>query len=128
MATTPVSDFLAVTLDASDAARLGRFYAELTGGTFTDYPEHGFAEVEWGAVSFNFQTAADYRRPEWPSQEQPQQSHLDFRVTDMDAAIALATALGATLTDEQPGGDMWRVMLDPDGHPFCLCAPPSAAE
>jgi hypothetical protein len=22
--------------------------------------------------------------------------------------------------DHQPGGDRWRVLLDPAGHPFCL--------
>jgi len=30
-------------------------------------------------------------------------------------------ALGATTPEYQPG-ETWRVMLDPAGHPFCLCA------
>ncbi|USY17364.1 hypothetical protein NE857_18635 [Nocardiopsis exhalans] len=28
--------------------------------------------------------------------------------------------LGAHKPEEQPGGDRWRVLVDPAGHPFCL--------
>ncbi len=34
-------------------------------------------------------------------------------------AVADAAGLGATLADFQPQDDV-RVMLDPEGHPFCL--------
>ena len=36
------------------------------------------------------------------------------------AAAAASLKLGATRPDHQPGGDRWRVLLDPAGHPFCL--------
>ncbi len=45
--------------------------------------------------------------------------HLDIEVDDLAAATAHATALGASLADEQPQDDV-RVLLDPAGHPFCL--------
>ena len=45
--------------------------------------------------------------------------HLDFEVTDLDAAVAHAIGLGARVHDHQPQ-DSVRVMLDPAGHPFCL--------
>jgi hypothetical protein len=45
--------------------------------------------------------------------------HLDFEVTDLEAAVASAIASGAEIAAYQPQEDV-RVMLDPDGHPFCL--------
>ena len=125
--TTPISEFLAFTIDSADAMRTARFYAELTGGEVTgEYPEYGFASATVLGVPFNFQTVADYTAPQWPGQEHPQQFHLDFRVPDLKTATEHATGLGATVADVQPAaeaGGSWRVMIDPDGHPFCLCPP-----
>ena len=73
--------------------------------------------------TLNFQTVENYSAPQWPGQEHPQQFHLDFRVPDLEAAVAHATSLGATVAEGQPEGTTWQVMLDPDGHPFCLCPP-----
>ena len=122
-----VTELLAVCIDASDAAALARFYADLTGGEVTgDYPEYGYAQAEVLGSTLNFQTVADFARPQWPGQEHPQQFHLDFRVPELEAATARAVALGATIAETQPAAEVgmnWRVMLDPDGHPFCLCPP-----
>ncbi len=124
MASHPVTALIAFTIDSSDAARLANFYADLTGGTVTGvYPEYGYAQMEYGDATFNFQTVADYSRPQWPGQQHPQQYHLDFRVSDLQAAVDHATSLGATVAPEQPGGAAWQVLIDPDGHPFCLCPP-----
>jgi hypothetical protein len=46
--------------------------------------------------------------------------HFDFQVGDLDEAVDEAVALGATLATHQPQDNV-RVMLDPAGHPFCLC-------
>ncbi|TIC89023.1 VOC family protein [Nocardioides sp. GY 10113] len=122
--TTPVTGFIAFTIDTPDASRAARFYADLAGGEVTgEYPEYGYAQVEILGQTLNFQSVADYGRPEWPGQAHPQQFHLDLRVGDLAAAIAHAEALGATVAAEQPEGATWRVMIDPDGHPFCLCPP-----
>ncbi len=122
--TTPINELIAFTIDCSDAGRLARFYADLTGGEVTGvYPEYGYAQLTYGTATLNFQTATDYSRPQWPGQEHPQQFHLDFRVQDLEAGLAHATKLGATQAEHQPGGEQWRVMIDPDGHPFCLCPP-----
>ena len=40
--------------------------------------------------------------------------------TPVDAAVAAAERLGARQADSQPQPALWRVMLDPAGHPFCL--------
>ena len=125
--TAPISELLAFTIDSPDAIALARFYAELTGGEVTgEYPEYGYASATLLGSPFNFQTVADYGRPQWPGQEHPQQFHLDFRVPDVEAATEHAVGLGATVAESQPAasvGGAWRVMLDPDGHPFCLCPP-----
>ena len=45
--------------------------------------------------------------------------HLDFHVDDLREACVHALRVGARLADFQPQPDV-RVLLDPDGHPFCL--------
>ena len=64
-----------------------------------------------------------HRPPTWPAREgEPtMMMHLDIGVADLDAGVEWATAQGARLADEQPQEGV-RVMLDPDGHPFCLFA------
>ena len=41
-------------------------------------------------------------------------------MTDLPAAVADAVRLGATEAAHQPMPDVWRVLVDPAGHPFCL--------
>lgn len=124
--TSPVTELIAVCIDTSDAARLAQFYADLAGGEVTGvYPEYGYAAASVLGSTLNFQTVADYARPQWPGQEHPQQFHLDLRVSDLDAAVEHATRLGATVAPQQSEEGGWTVMLDPDGHPFCLCPPPA---
>jgi len=45
--------------------------------------------------------------------------HLDVSVTDLEHAV-VAAALGAAQATHQPHPALWRVLLDPAGHPFCL--------
>jgi catechol-2,3-dioxygenase len=124
MTNAHVTELIAFTIDCSDATRLARFYAELTGGEVTgDYPEYGVAQTTALGVTLNFQGVKDYARPAWPGQDHPQQYHLDFRVPDLEKATAHAIDLGATRAADQPNEELWRVMIDPDGHPFCLCPP-----
>ena len=40
-------------------------------------------------------------------------------VADLDIGVRWAVDQGATEAEHQPQADV-RVMLDPDGHPFCL--------
>lgn len=68
-----------------------------------------------------FQLEKIYDRPVWANEAgQPQmQFHLDVGVRDVETAVEDALKLGADLAAHQPQDDV-RVMLDPDGHPFCL--------
>jgi hypothetical protein len=65
-----------------------------------------------------FQQATDYRPPA-DGQQRPMM-HFDFQVGDLESAVAEALALGATVAEHQPQKHV-RVLLDPAGHPFCLC-------
>jgi predicted enzyme related to lactoylglutathione lyase len=61
-----------------------------------------------------------YQPPAWPDAASPKRFHLDFYVDDLDDAAKKCTDLGGTLAEHQPG-ERWRVILDPAGHPFCVC-------
>ena len=94
---------------------------------FLDWPmrgdEDGWVVVRPDDVShgLSFHEDVEYVPPVWPSRPDAQQMmlHLDIGTDDLDAAVEWAVDCGATLADPQPQ-DGVRVMLDPDGHPFCL--------
>lgn len=116
-------------LGSPDPRRLAAFYQALLGW------DYGTVEDDWvtlrppSGAGLSFQTEAGHRRPVWPTSgegapdgaddAQQMQLHLDFLVDDLDAAVSFATSLGAAPAAFQPQDDV-RVMLDPDGHPFCL--------
>jgi hypothetical protein len=110
-------------IEAPDPGALARFYSALL-----DWPivheEPGTAIVgpPPGSVFLVFQLATDYERPVWPpvGGRQRPMMHFDFQVGDLDSAVEDAVALGAVLAAEQPQAGV-RVLLDPAGHPFCLC-------
>ena len=107
-------------IDCPDPGHLATFY-----GALLDWQvkiDDDWAEIrpEDGSDCISFQQVADYRPPEWPGQEIPQQMHLDVVVDDLDTGEAEVIQLGATKAQSQPG-TTFRVFLDPAGHPFCLC-------
>ncbi|HXD27567.1 MAG TPA: VOC family protein [Arthrobacter sp.] len=112
-------------IDCPDPEALATFYAELLGWRVNeDITED---EQDWfdirpqdGSNCISFQRVADYRAPQWPGQEVPQQMHPDLMVQDLDAGEREVLRLGGALAAEQPG-TTFRVFLDPAGHPFCLC-------
>ena len=115
-------DYWGVVLDSPTPRELAAFYSVLL-----DWPISS-EEDDWvtirppdGVAYLGFHRNADHVRPVWPSHhDQPQQQlHLDFEVQDLEAAVAHAVELGAVPAEFQPQEDV-RVMLDPDGHPFCL--------
>ena len=115
-------DFWGVVLDAPDAPALGRFYAELLGWRIHhETPQDVTLAPEDGVAYLAVQTSPTYVRPVWPNADGQQQMmlHLDFEVSDLEAAVAHAVELGAEQAEFQPQHNV-RVMLDPAGHPFCL--------
>lgn len=114
----------AATLSSPDARRLARFYAQLLGWPIVEDGE-GWLRVRppAGGMGLSFHHEDRYQRPVWPSVdgEQLMMVHLDIGVDDLEGGVARAIELGAVPADAQPQPDV-RVMLDPDGHPFCLFA------
>ena len=75
------------TYDCADPDALAAFYSAVLGAPV----ENDDAEDDWvqltatGGAALAFQRVADYRPPEWPGAEHPQQLHLDLEVDDLDA-------------------------------------------
>lgn len=116
----------ALVLDCPDPALLAQFYAQLLGGRLVRDPDDpDWAEVQgFEGTPLAFQRVQDYRPPQWPEQNHPQQMHLDFDVDDLEAEEKRVLELGATVlerTDQLNPQANWRVYADPAGHPFCLC-------
>ena len=114
-----IARFPSIVIDCPDAGALARFY-----GAVLDWPIE--VAADWAEVradygqSITFQQVEGYQPPVWPTQEAPQQMHLDLLVDDLDALESAVLGLGATKHEHQPGSS-FRVFLDPAGHPFCLC-------
>ncbi len=109
-------------IDASNAERLRDFYANLTGWKkITIFNLPGIISDCGTRMIFN--TEEDYVPCVWPEQDgcQQKQMHLDLQTSDVNKSVQLAESLGAVKAPDQFGGDEWITMLDPDGHPFCLC-------
>lgn len=111
----------AITLDCPDPLELAAFYQRATGLRLHDESDADFAGLTGeGGLLIGFQRVDAYEPPRWPDQTVPQQIHLDFAVEDLEEAEKRLVELGAGRPEQQPGGDRWRVLTDPAGHPFCL--------
>lgn len=114
-----IARFPTIVLDCPDPNALATFY-----GTMLDWkvePSSDWVDIraDYGQC-ISFQQVDDYKPPQWPTQDVPQQMHLDVVVDDLDVAETAVLELGATKHEYQPG-TTFRVFLDPAGHPFCLC-------
>jgi len=117
----PVGRLASVSLDTTDPEALADFYARLLGmRRIYQRPDGSVIALSDGRIALTAMYAADHVRPTWPEPGQQQQLHLDIAVTDLPAAVATAVRLGAVEAAHQPGPEVWRVLLDPAGHPFCL--------
>lgn len=131
----PKIKFQSVVLDCEQPAKLAKFYSDLLGGKIVYEIEYFVAVAIPGeTVSISCQLEEDYVPPVWPDsrEEQRKMEHLDFSVEDVEASVQFALSLGATKPLAQfwqPGwGPQWVTLLDPAGHPFCLCAHEEAGE
>lgn len=112
-----------VTLGARDVPRLVRFYSDLLGRPLPDDLSGDWVSVhdDAGGVSVAVQHEPDQEPVVWPAGpgEQHMQVHLEVRADSLEAGVAHALSCGATLAARQDQDDV-RVMLDPEGHPFCV--------
>ncbi len=119
--------YYATTIDCKNPLELANFYAALLGWavvfndeTFATVAPPGVGQGAYPGITFQANPA--YEPPVWPEKPRAQQqmAHLDFAVSDIDEAVQHALKCGATVAQNQFTDD-WVVMLDPSGHPFCLC-------
>lgn len=118
-------------LDSADPIALAKFYERLLGWEIVEIegprpgspPSDGWAKLRSpkADMKIEFQWDEHYRPPVWPTVagEQQMMMHLDVGVADLELGVAWALEAGATVADHQSQAGV-RVMLDPDGHPFCL--------
>jgi hypothetical protein len=114
-----IARYPSTVLDCADVRPVAEFYAALLGWDAEISDDWADVRADYGQC-LSFQQVADYRPPQWPGQEVPQQLHLDVMVDDLDEAETAVLGLGATKHEHQPG-TTFRVFLDPAGHPFCTC-------
>lgn len=108
-----------LTIDCADAARAAEFWSGFMGWEVVMSGD-GYAMLTDGAgLRVGFGTLEDYVAPAWPNSHGSKQFHLDLACDDIAATEARAVELGASVADPQ-GGETWRVLIDPSGHPFCL--------
>lgn len=133
MPSRPRIEATSVSISTPRPRELARFYAELLGVEVAaaEGPRPGEpADAGWAQLrrtegklrmTVNLEWDPDFVPPVWPSTpgEQQPQTHLDLWVDDLDEAEAWAVQCGARRHTHQPQ-EAVRVMLDPDGHPFCL--------
>ncbi|MDD2361852.1 MAG: VOC family protein [Oscillospiraceae bacterium] len=110
-----------INIDCPDTKILREFYAGLTNW---DQEFHWTALVSENGMNVHFmQSDFDYIPPVWPEEpgKQQKQMHFNFQVSDLPSAVEETIKLGATKSATQYGGEHFVTMLDPVGHPFCLC-------
>jgi len=113
----------AFVIGTPDPPALADFYRALLGMTEAsrdpDWVRLRFEEPDRPGLSF--QLEPDHVPPVWPPEPgtQQMQAHIDVMVDDLDAEVARAVELGATVEEHQPSEGV-RVLRDPHGHLFCL--------
>lgn len=120
-----IKDIAGFCYDCKDADKLADFYTALLGW------EKILSGNGWAGLRspqgwiLAFQEIEEYTPPVWPWEEgkQQQMAHIDFLVDDLAETVTHAIALGARKADVQYFETV-TVMLDPEGHPFCLSAEP----
>lgn len=115
-----------IVIESAHAERTAEFWREILELEPPEVDED-WVTLRWGAdVRLSFHTVPGYQPPPWPGRTGEQHVHLDLLVEDFDVACERAAAAGARFLSDvrNPGPRAWRVLADPEGHPFCLVSTP----
>lgn len=116
-----ISTLAMVNVDCDNPPVLAEFYHQVLGWEIAHSEDAYSMITSEGATAIGFGRVENYQRPQWPDPTGAKQFHLDMHVDDVEQAQQRCLELGASKPEFQPGGESWQVMLDPAGHPFCLC-------
>ncbi len=116
---TAIARLAGVSLDSADPVQLADFYRQLLSLEIFLETED-FVALKGAGVLITAQRVADHVPATWPTGSVPKQLHLELAVEDLDAAEDRAVALGASRAVQQRASELWRVLIDPAGHPFCI--------
>jgi len=116
---TAIARLGAVSLDGDDPTSLAEFWRDLL-ELEVMFASEDFVALKGAGVLITTQRVASHQPPDWPETTVPKQIHLELAVTDLDAVEKRAVELGAVKAQTQPNPDVWRVLHDPAGHPFCI--------
>ena len=112
-----------LSIDCANPVQTRDFYAALTGWEKREAYGCPALVAENGLLILFMACDFDYIPPVWPEEPEKQQKqmHFNFQVDDLLIAVEEAIKLGATKPQSQYGGDHFVTLIDPEGHPFCLC-------
>ena len=115
-----------LTIDCDDAGAQAEFYASALGWEIT-FSEGPVLRDQRRHDHDRVQRRRGLPAPELAGRGRAKQFHLELMVDDLDAAAAELIAAGAAQPEFQPGGERFRVLTDPAGHPFCIIKRDEAA-
>ena len=104
-----------VTVDASDPAALGAWWADALGWTVVTETRDEF-EIRASAERLPGILFVPVTEPK----SRKNRLHVDLRPDDQDAEVARLVALGAERVDIGQGDPAWVVLADPEGNEFCV--------
>jgi catechol 2,3-dioxygenase-like lactoylglutathione lyase family enzyme len=104
-----------VVVDATDAAALGQWWADVL----------GWVVVNDSGEEFEIRPAADRLPgllfvPVPEAKRAKNRLHLDFRPEDQEAEVERFLRAGARRVDIGQGAAPWVVLADPEGNEFCV--------
>ncbi|MGA2969623.1 MAG: VOC family protein [Acidimicrobiales bacterium] len=116
---TPIARLAAISIDCADPQELATFYRALL-DLEVMFETDDFIALKGAGIYLTAQRVDEHRVADWPDALVPKQLHLELAVKDLDVAEAAALKIGATKAASQPSPELWRVLIDPAGHPFCI--------
>lgn len=109
-----------VVLDCAEPEKLAVFYKELLDAEETDATANRVEIRGADGIRMAFRRDVNATPPSWPRPENSLQAHLDFHVSDLDAAERKVVELGGRPLDTKDAAGPYeeRGYTDPAGHSF----------
>ncbi|MER5451778.1 VOC family protein [Streptomyces sp. NPDC002766] len=116
----PLVDAGYVVLDCAEPEKLAVFYKELLDAEETDATANRVEIRGADGIRMAFRRDVNATPPSWPRPENSLQAHLDFHVSDLDAAERKVVELGGRPLDTKDAAGPYeeRGYADPAGHSF----------